>query len=54
MGGPLLSHSIHVPSIELSDDEYLVPDTGGLVWLWRLFMCCPNNFWKQRHTGAGA
>lgn len=31
VGGPLLSHSVHVPSIELSDDEYLVPDTGALM-----------------------
>lgn len=29
MGGPLLSHSIHVPSIDMCEDEYLVPDTGG-------------------------
>jgi hypothetical protein len=34
VGGPLLSHSVHVPSIELSEDEYLVPDTGeGLLLL---------------------
>lgn len=31
VGGPLLSHSVHVPSIELSEDEYLVPDTGALM-----------------------
>lgn len=31
IGGPLLSHSIHVPSIDMSDDEYLVPDTGTLM-----------------------
>jgi hypothetical protein len=31
LGGPLLSHSIHVPSIDMSDDEYLVPDTGTLM-----------------------
>jgi len=31
LSGPLLSHSVHVPSIELSDDEYLVPDTGTLM-----------------------
>lgn len=31
LGGPLLSHSVHVPSIDMSDDEYLVPDTGTLM-----------------------
>jgi hypothetical protein len=31
LGNPLLSHSIHVPSIDMSEDEYLVPDTGTLM-----------------------
>ena len=26
-----MSHSVHVPSIDMSDDEYLVPDTGTLM-----------------------
>jgi hypothetical protein len=34
MGGPLLSHSIHVPSIDMSEDEYLVPDTGRHTGRW--------------------